>query len=73
MHGLGYVTPDMVRNNRDNMTGNGNYISEDQLTAEIDKYNPCDGLLNRQYIQDEMNISTKLSEYIDVIRDVTRS
>ena len=73
MHGLGYVTPDMVRNNRDNMTGNGNYISEDQLTAEIDKYNPCDGLLNRQYIQDEMNISTKLNEYIDVIRDITRS
>lgn len=73
MHGLGYVTPDMVRNNRDNMTGNGNYISEDQLTAEIDKYNSCDGLLNRQYIQDEMNISTKLSEYIDVIRDVTMS
>ena len=73
MHGLGYVTPEMVRNNQDNMTGNGHYLTEDQLYNEFDKYNPGDGLLNQRFIQAEMNVSTKLNEYIDVICDFTRS
>ena len=69
MHGLGYVTPEMMENNQDNMTGNGNYISEEQLACEIEKYNPDDGVKNRNYILNNMNIETKLMEYVTIIRN----
>jgi hypothetical protein len=63
------VTIEMIKNNNDNMTGNGNYLTETMLIREIEKYNSSDGIANRNFIQTYMNISKTFSEYTNVIRN----
>lgn len=66
MHGCGYVYPDMVKNNNDNMTGKDNVWTEEQLTEEMKKYNPEDGINNSEYIRNNMNISDTVDKYLEI-------
>lgn len=67
MHGCGYITPDVVANNVDNMTGVDKQWTIDKLIEELKKYNPEDGQRNRDYIIKNLNIKDTVDKYLELI------
>lgn len=67
MHGCGYITPDVVANNVDNMTGVDKQWTLDKLIEELKKYNPEDGQRNRDYIIKNLNIKDTVDKYLELI------
>lgn len=71
-HGLGYITPEIVERNNDNLTGKLNTLTRDIIINEILKYNPSDGLRNREYIIKNRNIKQTVDRYLEIYNDITR-
>lgn len=71
MHGLGYVTPEMVSQDNTNMTGPDNTWAVDGLIKEMDKYNPEDGERNRDFIMSFRNIKETVDKYLAIYEKVT--
>lgn len=64
MHGCGYVTPEMVEANRDNMTGRDSGMSVSRILEEMKKYDPADGARNRDYIVARRNVKDSVDAYL---------
>lgn len=63
-HGLGYLYPYMVKNDKTNLTGPQNTWTKEELKKELLKYNPADGILNRDYILNFRNIQETVNRYL---------
>lgn len=73
MHGCGYVVPEMLDTNKDNMTGRDNTWTKEQLIEEIKKYNPEDGIRNREYIINNLNIKDTVDKYMAIYEERQQS
>lgn len=65
-HGCGYVTPEMVHINSDNMTGKDRVVDENWIIDEIRKFNPDDGIRNRNYIEQFRNVKETVDRYLQI-------
>lgn len=63
-HGLGYLYPYMVKNDKTNLTGPQSTWTKEELKKELLKYNPADGMLNRDYILNFRNIQETVNRYL---------
>lgn len=70
MHGLGYVTPEMVSQDNTNMTGPNNTWTVEGLIKEMNKYDPEDGERNRDFIMKFRNIKETVDKYLDIYNNV---
>lgn len=69
MHGKGYVTPEMVKNDDTNMTGPDNVWTVESLIKEMDKYDPEDGMKNREFILKYRNIEETVDRYLELYQE----
>lgn len=69
-HGVGYLTPDIVASNKDNLVGKDNTWTEEQLIEQIRLYNPEDGLKNRNYVMNNRNIKDTVNKYLEVFNEI---
>lgn len=65
-HGLGYLTPEILNSDTTNLTGPDNWWTIETLMREIDKYNPKDVLLNRNWIIKNRNIRDTVDAYLNI-------
>jgi hypothetical protein len=65
-HGLGYLTPEILDSDTTNLTGPNNTWTVDTLMKEIDKYNPADGLVNRNWVINNRNIKDTVDGYLEI-------
>lgn len=65
-HGCGYVTPEMVRDNSDNMTGKDSIVDENWIIGEIRKFRQQDGIRNRNYIEHFRNVKETVDRYLQI-------
>lgn len=55
-HGLGYLTPEILDADLTNLTGPQNTWTVETLMKEIDRYDPADGIVNREWVIRNRNI-----------------
>lgn len=70
-HGCGYLTPELVANNTDNLVGKDNTWTDEQIIEQIKRYNPEDGFNNRDYVINNRNITQTVDKYLEVYNDIT--
>lgn len=75
MLGYGYITPDKFdKYQKDSFTGNAEQCTLDklQLAQEIFKYNPDDGIVNRQHILENYNIKDRVDQYLSIYNQMLK-
>ena len=65
-HGLGYLTPEILDSDLTNLTGPMNTWTVETLMVETDKYNPKDGLLNRNWVIKNRNIKNTVDRLLEI-------
>lgn len=63
-HGLGYLTPEILDADLTNLTGPTNTWTIETLSKELDKYNPADGLVNRNWVIKNRNIKDVVNKLL---------
>ena len=63
-HGLGYLYPYMVKNDGTNLTGPEHTWTTDELIGEMMKYDPKDGIHNREYVMNFRNVQETVNKYL---------
>ena len=71
-HGLGYLTPEILDSDTTNLTGPNNTWTVDTLMNEIDRYNPADGLVNRNWVIRNRNIKDTVDGYLEIYDKLSR-
>lgn len=65
-HGLGYLTPEILDSDTTNLTGPNTTWTIDMLSKELDKYNPSDGIVNREWIIKNRNIKDTVDQLLNI-------
>lgn len=66
-HGLGYLTPEILDADLTNLTGPNNTWTVETLMKEIDKYNPADGIVNREWVIKNRNIINVVDKLLTLL------
>ena len=65
-HGLGYLTPEILDSDTTNLTGPANTWTVETLSQELDKYNPSDGIVNRNWVIKNRNIKDTVDQLLNI-------